>query len=50
MIIDRLNGSFLRLSRCLFNNKNENDEKVIDVIVMNPYDSIIQNITSNEEG
>ena len=30
--------------------KNENDEKIIDVIVMNPYDSVIQNITSNEEG
>ena len=23
MIIKRLNGSFLRLSRCLFNSKNE---------------------------
>ena len=23
MIIERLNGSFLRLSRCLFNSKNE---------------------------
>lgn len=30
--------------------KKENDEKITDVIVMNPYDSIIQNITSDEEG
>lgn len=29
--------------------KNENDELIPDVIVLNPYDSIIQNVTSSKE-